>query len=191
MQKNLWSPLAKGAAGFLAGLVLWFALSTPYARLLASLSEPLVRVAEKPSVTRLIPKGSELTIERSDFPIGAPRPGLALMDLTFNIILLTTLFAVNRKPLSDRNMLGLFLASLSLVVVHVVAVVTNVQSIYALRLGPWSEANYGAVARNFWGGGAHFYTVIGVFGAGFALWWLFRPPSAAPLDGSRAGRSRA
>ena len=55
MQKNLWSPLAKGAAGFLAGLVLWFALSTPYARLLASLSEPLVRVAEKPSVTRLIP----------------------------------------------------------------------------------------------------------------------------------------
>jgi hypothetical protein len=31
------------------------------------------------------------------------------------------------------------------------------------------------VARNFWGAGAHFYTVVGVFGAPFALWWLFRP----------------
>lgn len=44
---------------------------------------------------------------------------------------------------------GLFLASLALVVVHVAAVVASVHSIYALRLGSWSETNYGAVARNF------------------------------------------
>ncbi|HUP45828.1 MAG TPA: hypothetical protein VM779_09980 [Thermoanaerobaculia bacterium] len=175
MPRSLWPALAKGAAGFLGGLAFWFALSDPYARLLASLSEPLVRVSERPSVTRLIPRGTELTIDRSDFPPGATRPALALMNLTFNVILLTTLFAVNRKPLGDRNILGLFLASLTLVVVHVAAVVANVQSIYALQLGPWSERNYGPLARNFWGGVAHFYTVIGVFGASFALWWLFRP----------------
>ncbi|MGZ8869048.1 MAG: hypothetical protein ACXW2P_11955 [Thermoanaerobaculia bacterium] len=149
-------------------------------------------MGERPAVTRLIPKGSELTIERSDFPPGAPRPGLALMDLTFNIILLTTLFAVTRRPFSDRNILGLLLASLSLVIVHVAAVVTNVHSIYALKLGPWSEANYGAVARNFWGGGAHFYTVIGVFGAGFALWWLFRPPASHPdVQPTRPGKGHS
>jgi len=99
------------------------------------------------------------------------------MDLTANILLLTTLFAVNRNPLSDGNVKGLLLASLVLVVVHVAAVVVNVQSIYALRLGPWSQRNYGPIARNFWGAAAHFYSLIGVFGAGFALWWLFRPTS--------------
>ena len=62
-----------------------------------------------------------------------------------------------------------------LVVVHVAAVIVNVQSIYALRLGPWSAQHYGPVARNFWGAAAHFYSVTGVFGAPFALWWLLRP----------------
>jgi hypothetical protein len=76
----------------------------------------------------------------------------------------------------------LLLASLVLVAVHVAAVVVNVQSIYALRLGPWSERHYGAVARNFWGAATHFYSLIGVFGAGFALWWLFRPSPDAPSD---------
>jgi hypothetical protein len=31
------------------------------------------------------------------------------------------------------------------------------------------------VARNFWGAAAHFYSLIGTFGAGFVLWWFFRP----------------
>lgn len=175
MPKNLWPNLAKGATGFLLGLVLWWSLSPPYARLLASVSEPLIRMAERPPVTRLIPDGTELTIDREDFPRTSPRPDLLLMDLTANIILLTTLFAVSRKPLSDRNVRGLLLASLVLVGVHIAAVVTNVQSIYALQLGPWSARNYGPVSRNFWGAAAHFYSLIGVFGAGFALWWLFRP----------------
>jgi len=174
--KNLWPNLAKGATGFLLGLVFWWGLSSTYARVLASLSEPLIRMTERPPVTRLIPRGTELTVDRADFPPASPRPGLLLMDLTANVILVTTLFAVNRKPLRDRNIFGLLLASLVLVVVHVAAVVFNVQSIYALRLGPWSARNYGPVARNFWSAGAHFYSLIGAFGAGFALWWLFRPP---------------
>jgi hypothetical protein len=173
--KNLWPNLAKGAIGFILGFVLWWALSTPYARLLAGLSEPLIRLAERPPVTHLIPEGTELTIDRDDFPRASPRPGLLLMDITANIILLTTLFSVTRKPLSDRNVRGLVLASLALIGVHVVAVIVNVQSIYALRLGPWSARNYGPVARNFWGAAAHFYSLVGLFGAAFALWWLFRP----------------
>jgi hypothetical protein len=178
LPRNLWSSLAKGTAGFLLGLLFWWSLSAPYARLLATLSEPLIRIAERPPVTRLIVDGSdgtELTIDRDDFPRASPRPSLLLMDITANIILLTTLFAVNRRPLSDRNAAGFLLASLALIVVHVAAVVMNVESIYALRLGPWSALHYGPVARNFWGAGAHFYSLAGVFGAAFALWWLFRP----------------
>ena len=175
MPKNLWPTLAKGAAGFVAGVVLWWALSAPYARLVASVSETLIRLAERPAVTRLAADGNEMVIDREDFPRASPRPGLLLTDLTANIIVLTTLFAAARRPLNDRNMVGLLLASLSLVAVHVAAVVVNVQSIYALRLGAWSARNYGPVARNLWGAGAHFYSVVGVFGAAFALWWLFRP----------------
>jgi uncharacterized membrane protein YjdF len=125
-------------------------------------------------VTRLIADGTELTIDRDDFPRSSPRPALLLMDLTANIILLTTLFAVARKPLSDRNVPRFLLAALLLVLVHIAAVVVNVESIYALRLGPWSAVHYGPVARNLWGAGAHFYSIAGVFGAPFALWWLCR-----------------
>jgi hypothetical protein len=192
LPKNLWPALAKGAAGFLAGVVLWWALASPYARLLASVSESLMRLAERPPVTRLAADGTELVIDRDDFPRASPRPALLLMDLTANIIVLTTLFAAARRPFADRNIVGLLLAILSLVAVHVIAVIVNVQAIYALRLGAWSERNYGSVARNIWGAGAHFYSVVGVFGAAFALWWLFRPSpgenSARP--GARWQRSR-
>lgn len=175
MPKNLWPSLAKGAAGFVAGLVVWWAFSAPYARLLASVTETLMRLAERPPVTRLAADETQLVIDRDDFPRASPRPELLLMDLTANIIVLTTLFAVTRRPWSDRNIVGLLLASLSLVVVHIAAVIINVQSIYALRLGAWSARNYGPIARNLWGASAHFYSVVGVFGAAFALWWLFRP----------------
>ncbi len=134
------------------------------------------------SVTRLIADGTNLTVDRDDFPRGSPRPALLVMDLTANIILLTTLFSVTRKPLSDRNIPCFLLACLALVLVHVAAVVVNVQSIYSLRLGPWSARHYGPVARNFWGAAAHFYSVAGVFGAPFALWWLLRPSPSPPVS---------
>jgi len=186
--KDLWPNLAKGAAGFVLGLALWWGLSTPYARLLATVTEPLIRMVERPAVTRLIAGGTDLTIDRDDFPRSSPRPGLTLMDLTANIVLLTTLFAVARRPISDRNIVGFLLASVALVAVHIGAIIVNVESIYALRLGPWSQRNYGPFARNFWGAGAHFYSLIGVFGAGFALWWLFRPSNEVPPDARKGDR---
>lgn len=181
MLKSLWPSLAKGTVGFLIGLAFWWAFSAPYGRMLAAVSEPLIRIAERPAVTRLIPVGTEMTIDRSDFPPASARPGLRLMDLTFNIVLLTTLFAASPQPFSNRNVTGFLLASLVLIPVHVAAIVVNVQSIYALQLGPWSERHYGPLARNFWGAAAHFYNLVGVFGAAFALWWLLRP-SSVPLS---------
>ena len=190
MPRNLYPNLAKGAAGFVLGLAFWWVLSSPYASVLATLSEPLIRIGERPPVTRLLRQGTELTIDRTDFPRSSPRPGLVLMDLTFNVALLAALFAADRRPLSDRNIAGLLLAGVALVAVHVAAVVVNVESIYALKLGPWSAQNYGVVARNFWGAAAHFYTIVGVFGAPFALWWLFRPPAAAAEGQARKSSKR-
>jgi hypothetical protein len=182
--------IAKGAAGFLFGLLVWWALSAPYARLLAFLAEPLLRLGERPPVTRLIANERELTVDRSDFPRASPRPGLRLADLTANLILLTTFFAVSRRPWNDRNVRGLAVSGLLLVAVHVAAVVVNVESIYALRLGPWSAVHYGAVSRNVWAAAAHFYSVVGIFGAPFALWWLFRPPEDPVHAMAGTGRTK-
>jgi hypothetical protein len=166
-------------------------MAAPYARVLAFLTEPLIRIAERPPVTRLIARDTELTVDRTDFPRKSARPGLRLMDLTANVILMTALFAASRKPFSDRNVGGLFLASLALVVVHVAAVTVNIHSIYAMRLGPWSDRHYGVVARNFWTAAAHFYELIGAFGAAFALWWLFRPSAVPPANVSSHRRRAA
>jgi hypothetical protein len=170
------SPLSlalKGSAGFVIALAAWWALSAPYTRLLAVLSEPVIRLVERPRVTRLLGRGTELTIDRSDFPPSSPRPSLGTTGITDNFILLATLFAASARALSDRNVFGFATASLALVFVHVAAVVANVQSIYASRLGIWSTIHYGAFARTFWGMAVHFYSVVGVFASAFALWWLF------------------
>lgn len=175
MLRSLAPKLAKGSVGFLLGFSLWWALSSPYARLLGAVSEPLMRLAERPAATRLTAYDGKLRIDRSDFPRAATRPELPLANLTANVILLTTLFAVNGRPLADRNVIAFLLAAFALMVVHVAAVMINIESIYVLQLGGWSARNYGPVARNFWGAAAHFYSLIGAFGASFALWWLLRP----------------
>jgi hypothetical protein len=184
--KDHWPEVLRGAAGFLAGLLVWWALTATYARPLAWTAEALIRVGESPAVTALIADGTSITVDRADFRRGSPRPGLPLMGLTANVVLLTALFAVNRHPLHDRNVLGFVSAATILAVVHVFAVIANVESIYALRLGPWSAKHYGPFARNFWGAAAHFYGLIGAFGVVFALWWLFRPPAASSFANPRA-----
>lgn len=157
----------------------WLAFAAPYNELLANLAEPLLRAFERPAVTRLVPTDGNMMVDRTDFrrvsARPAIRPTIVMSPLTVNFILLTALFAVNRQPFSTRNV-GLFLlAGIILMVVHVVAVIVNVHSLYALRLGPWSERHYGAVSRSFWGVSANFYFLVGSSGCAFALWWLFRP----------------
>jgi len=177
----LLATIARTILGLLLGLALWWGLNEPYNRFLAAVTEPLLRVAEP--ATRLIPVDGEMTIDRTDFGSGSPRPALATSQLTVNFILLVALFAMNRKPLSTANVSAFLLASCILVVVHIAAIITNVESIYALRLGPWSERHYGAFARNFWGAAAHFYTLVGSFAAAFALWWvLSRRPRPADYN---------
>ncbi len=175
---------ARSILGLLLGLAFWWAFSEPYNRFLAVVTEPLIRVAEP--ATRLIPVESEMTIDRTDFRRGSPRPGLATADLTVNFILLAALFAMNRKPLSTPNVSAFLLASCILVIVHIAAIITNVESIYALRLGSWSQRHYGAFARNFWGAAAHFYTLLGSFGSAFVLWWILGPI----IEARRKSRSK-
>jgi hypothetical protein len=63
---------------------------------------------------------------------------------------------------------------------HVAALVCQVESLYATRLGPWSEAHYGVVARNLWASAFHVWQIAGRFAAPFAIWW-----GMAMWDGAR------
>ena len=163
----------RAVIGFVLALVFWLGFSKPYERTLAFGAQALTNLFESPNVTRLEATGGEVLVNRRDFPPGSGRPGLPMPDVHFNFVLLATLFALDPRPLSGPHLTRFGAAAAALWLVHVVAIVFEVQSVYATSLGRWSLANYGMVARNFWAGGWHFYQIAGRFAAPFALWWLF------------------
>jgi hypothetical protein len=163
----------RGLAGFLLALAFWFGFSRPYERTVAGAAQAASNLFESPDVTRLHPGKGEILLDRRDFPPGSARPGLPAPDIHFNFVLLVALFAIDPRPLSGAHVARFVAAGAALWLVHVIAVVFQVHSVYATSLGAWSEANYGPVARNFWAAGWHFYLIAGRFAAPFALWWLF------------------
>ena len=183
MRDNRLLIAAKALAGVSLGVALWWSCAAPYNELLCGLAEPLLRSTERSPVTRLRPVNGEIAIDRIDFRRGSARPALATGHLTANIILLTALFATNRRPMSVRNLASFALAAMILVAIHILAVIANVKSIYAFDLGDWSARNYGPAARTFWESATNFYTLAGAFGSAFLLWWLMRP--SAPHSGAR------
>ena len=163
--------LVRLAAGFAAGLAFWLAFASPYERAVAAGAELLVRSGERPPVTTLAAQGGEIRVDRADFPPASPRPGLPAADLHFNFVMLAALFALGPRPLQPGPFGRFWIAAGLLFVVHVAALVFQVESVYALRLGPWSTEHYGPFARNFWAAGFHFYQIVGRFAAPFVLWW--------------------
>lgn len=185
-----WKAALRLAAGFALGLLVWFLFSQPYERAVAPAAEAALRLMEHPPVTRLDAPGGEFVLRRTDFPPSSPRPGLPAADLHFNFVLLVALFALDRRPWRGDRVARLLLASAVLFAVHVAALVFQVESVYATRLGAWSAAHYGAFARNFWAGGFHFYQIAGRFAAPFVIWWLLGRTERPEPDAERAAPYR-
>jgi hypothetical protein len=169
------------AAGFALGLAFWFAFSAPYERAVAAAARVATRLFESPAVTSIEARDGEFRLDRSDFPPDSPRPGLPAADLHFDFVLLAALFALTPRPLEGANLARFAAAAAILFVVHVAALCAQVQSLYATSLGPWSEAHYGAAARNLWAGAFHFWQVAGRFAAPFVLWWGLGRFEIAPM----------
>ena len=178
------------AAGFAVGLALWFGIRQVYERPLAAVAQAVLRAFERPPVTSLSARAGEILLDRSDFPPDSPRPGLPADDIHFNFVLLTALFALQPQFFEGRVLLRLIAALSLLFLVHVTALVWQVQSVYAMNLGEWSAAHYGRLARNLWAGGFHFYLVAGRFAAPFAVWWLLARKPEAPAPGPRRRSKR-
>ena len=174
-----WRLALKAFGGFLAGLAIWALLSPLYDRVIAGGAQATMRMFERPPVTRLEPAADNyVTIDRSDFDPRSKRPAIAIRDLTFNFLLLTALFAISKRVFSDRNIGGFIVAAVLLALTHIFGTIAEVMSIYVAKLGPWSMATYGEVARNFWGVASHAYRLVLMYAIAFALWWALRPADA-------------
>lgn len=167
----------KGAGGFAAAFTIWLTLSAPYARLLAAAVQPVMRSTEQPVITSVVPSGTLLVNYRADVRPESGQLAVESRDITFNFILLVTLFAVSRNVFSRRNLAGLAAASALLFLVHVAAATSFIKADYALNYGSWSAEHFGAIARSVWSGAPYFYSVVGVHAFAFALWWLLHDSS--------------
>lgn len=187
-----WRLVLKGLVGFVAGVAIWALLSPMYDRGIAASAEKLMRAFENPPVTQLRPQEDNfVTVDREDFDRRSTRrPAIPIRDLTFNIVLLTALFAASKRTFSDRNIGGFLLAALCLALTHVLATVAEVMSIYVAKLGMWSTVHYGAVERNVWGVLSHFYRLVAMYAIAFALWWIFRDPGTAAAAAPKKKKRR-
>ena len=178
-----------GAAGFAAAFALWLALSAPYARLLAPVTQTVIRLTERPEITSVVPSGTLLVDYRSDVPPDRGQLAIESREITFNFILLVTLFAASRRALSRRNLIGLSCASAVLFFVHVGAAISFIKADYALNYGSWSAEHFGTISRSIWSRAPYFYSVVGVHALAFALWWLLRDDSTFVASSPAAKRA--
>jgi hypothetical protein len=180
-----WRIVLKALAGFLVGLAAWVYLTPAYDRFIAAGAETVMRAFEKPKVTHLrLAADGFVTVDRADFDPRSKRPAIPIHDLTFNIALLTALFAASKRTFSDRNIAGFLIALVLLAVTHIFGAIAEVMAIYVAKLGMWSTVHYSELDRNIWGVLNHFYRLVLMYAFAFGLWWIFRGPDTLPVKGA-------
>jgi len=138
---------------------------------------------ESPDITTLRLKGREVLVFARDAGSRANRPGIPLYDLTFNVVLLTTLFASNRRWFETRNVVGFILSLLLLMSSHLFALIAYVQDVYASGLAGPRQVS--PAARSLWSYAVYFYRLVGQFAIPLILWWGFTPPADRPTRSKR------
>jgi hypothetical protein len=188
-----WRTALKALAGFFVGLAAWVFLTPAYDRVIAAGAQAVMRTFESPKVTRLRPaEDNYVTVDRADFDPRSKRPAIPLRDLTFNIALLTALFAASKRTFSDRNIGGFLLALVLLALTHIFGAIAEVMAIYVAKLGMWSTVHYSGFERNVWGVLNHFYRLVLMYAFAFAFWWIFRDSAteAAPAASKKSRKKR-
>ena len=171
-QAHPWRQLLKGAAGFAIGLVVWLTLTPAYNRALAFSARGLLAVIQREPAPEFRQKGREVLVIRPDVAPRSSRPGIPLYDLTFNIVLLTTLFAVNKKSFGDGNVKGFLIAIAVLFLTHVLALTIWTRQLYVSWFGELSANDYGDLSRLLWTRAVLFYRIVAQFAIPVLLWWL-------------------
>src|ERR1043166_114908 len=155
-------------AGLAIGVWIWWAATPLYNRILAPATQLLVHVDRRLADSVFVPQERRIFI-----PSATPLPTATMPadQLTYNVILLLALFAMNDRPWRFANIRALAIALLILFVPHCLGLLISIESTYAMRQGAWSEQHYGDAAANFWQTGELVFRIVGMFGVVFASWW--------------------
>jgi hypothetical protein len=160
------------ALRFLAGLALgvwiWWAAMPVYNHVLAPATQLLLHADRRLADAVLVPQERKIFVT-SATPL--PTATMPADQLTYNIILLLALFAMNDRPWRMANIRGLAIALVILFVSHCIGLIISIESTYAIRQGAWSERHYGDAAANFWLTAELVFRIVGMFGVVFASWW--------------------
>jgi hypothetical protein len=162
----MWPRVLRFAVALIAAAVLWYNLTPAYDAIIAGAATPLLKIDPRFRAAHLAAVGRIIKVTG-----GVPAANIPADQLTYNVILLVALFASNRRPLRDKNVVAFLVSALIVAVLHVVAVLLSVESTYAARMGAWSDAHYGAAGYYFWVYAEIFYRLVGMFGVVFACWW--------------------
>jgi hypothetical protein len=161
--------LLKFSAGLALGVFVWWATVPTYLEVLAR-EGVIVRVDSRYRDIEMVTRGRSLFVrsQTGAFP-SITLPG---DELTYNVILLFALFAMNPAPLRARNLRRFAISMLILLALHPIGVLISAESTYATRMGKWSDQHYGDFAANAWLILEMFWRLVGMMGAAFACWWV-------------------
>lgn len=164
------------AAWLLPVAVVWVILTPYYNNFLTKAAERLVRLTERPAVTRLhVHDPHHLVITRTDYSIpGKPwLYSIRTTDTHFPLIMLGAFFLAVPGIGWRKRLENLGWAVLISVFFHIVSLFFRVKFVYATQLGAWSIEHYGSLGRNFWGLSSHLLEVPFKFALPFVLWAAF------------------
>lgn len=151
--------------------LVWIFITPVYNRLLAGWTERLVRLSERPAVSRVEMQDAHFSaIRRSDYAGDKHLYRIRVSDLHFNLILTGALFLAVPAIPRGRRFMNLGWALFASLLFHILLFFFFVKFVYATQLGPWSTQNYGAFAQNFWGLGKHMLDLAFKFALPLILW---------------------
>ncbi len=155
--------------------VFWLLLTPFYNRFLTQSTENLVRLGERPSVTRLqIHQTHHFLITRTDMPPARGSLGsVRITDTHFPLIMLGAFFLAVPGVPWRRRLENLGWAVLASVFFHILSLALWVKFIYSTQLGSWSAANYTPFWQNFWGLAKHLADLPFKFALPLGLWAAF------------------
>ncbi len=153
-----------------AAALIWVLLRPVLDSGVAGTAELLIRAYEVPRVTLVVAREHAAHVTRSDLRAGSRLPSIPLTQVHFNTIVLLALFLALPRPFSRRGLERLFMAWTLLFVIQSLNVFFHVKFTYATALGPWSEQNYSAFARNAYAFLQYFTDLPVRLGAPFVLW---------------------
>jgi hypothetical protein len=151
--------------------ILWLFATPLYNRILADWTERLVRLSERPAVSRVEMQDAHFAaLRRSDYAADKHLYRIRVTDLHFNLILTGALFLAVPGISGKQRWLNLGWALFGSILFHILLFFFFVKFVYATQLGAWSEQHYGALAQNFWGLGKHMLDLAFKFALPLILW---------------------